>query len=453
MTWEPLHAGEPFFRADPEGITRYGAALSTTGERIGSLATLMRDLGQRDNWQMETAEAFKEKAEDLAELISKAEQRYVEAGAAMTRFGGQLDAHVTRAKTLVAEAQEAERTIASNPEATPDPNEDGTPGELTPGQEAQNRRRADAQAHLARLSRDFNAVVQLAQEDADAAEDAVNDAREHGADGFWEKHAGWIRIVAGAIAVIAAIALLVVTSPFWVGVAIFVGIAAGLLALIMSIGRYATGNGPWHDILFDAIGVVTFGAGGLIAKGLRATFPALRGAYASFMGGRASTNALNAFFGIPLRVYTRMANMRIPVFSLRVPVVTRLGEGWLRGLHHTAALAEDAARTAAMTAPSVSGMTRFMLGGRESATWYVHAREMARTIRHIDDVPVQLADEVARSVRQTGRGLTASAVGGVNAIGNVVMTGRDTVLDPSTEGALDTLNGISQLITDLVGRR
>jgi hypothetical protein len=121
VTWEPLHAGEPFFGADPQGISDYGAALSETGERIGSLTALMRRLGERDNWEMETADAFREKAEELADLISKAETRYVDAGAAMTRFGGELDAHVRRAKTLVAEAQEAERTIASNPEEHPRP--------------------------------------------------------------------------------------------------------------------------------------------------------------------------------------------------------------------------------------------------------------------------------------------------------------------------------------------
>jgi hypothetical protein len=435
MSWEPLHAGEPF-KGSVAGIRAYGSKVTETGELIGEQAGYLRQLANPECWQTDTAEAFREKANELADKISQAQGRYEGTGAALTTFADQLGEHRVKARALVVEAAPLE-SVANSEEAVPEPAPDGSPGELTPGQQQHNRARSAAQQRLAELQREFDRLVTAAENDAADAEAKINNVKDDDVkDDFWDKHAGWIRTVAGLIAAIAAIVLLTVATGglIWF-IALGVALVAGAIALAMSIGRLMYADGSWFDVVTDAVGLLTLGVGGtalgLLARGLSG----LRGAYSTFQGARATAASLGRLGGIPWRLSNWAARSRIPI-------VTSLGQRGRTAMLNTANAAGDAARAAAAALPSVNRVQRFVMGGTDNAQMVSYASNALRTLRSIDDVPAALLQQTTWMRRLGTTGVVALNVGAANEWADVLYSGM---------GA-DTPANVVEIAVDLIER-
>ena len=260
MSWEPLHAGDPF-PADPAAIETYAADVTATAQLIAEQVASLRRLADANNWTTDTADAFRERATDTANEIEKTHGRYAGVGTALTTLSGELQAHEASAKLKVQEAAQLVRTIQANPEVSPTPGEDGAPPELSPEGEAQNARRAAAQQRFAELQTEFHQIVQAAEADARTCESKINDAKDDSVkDNWWERNAGWLKglaTVLGAIAAVAGIILLTVATAgtIWLVVAVVAGIAA----LLINLGLAIKADGSWVDVAFDAIGLLTLG--------------------------------------------------------------------------------------------------------------------------------------------------------------------------------------------------
>ena len=87
MSWEPLHAGDPF-PADPAAIETYAAEVTATAQLIAEQVASPRRLADANNWTTDTADAFRERATDTANEIEKTHGRYAGVGTALTTLSG-----------------------------------------------------------------------------------------------------------------------------------------------------------------------------------------------------------------------------------------------------------------------------------------------------------------------------------------------------------------------------
>jgi hypothetical protein len=370
MSWEPLHAGDPF-PADPAAIETYAAEVTATAQLIAEQVASLRRLADANNWTTDTADAFRERATDTANEIEKTHGRYAGVGTALTTLSGELQAHEASAKLKVQEAAQLVRTIQANPEVSPTPGEDGAPPELSPEGEAQNARRAAAQQRFAELQTEFHQIVQAAEADARTCESKINDAKDDSVkDNWWERNAGWLKglaTVLGAIAAVAGIILLTVATAgtIWLVVAVVAGIAA----LLINLGLAIKADGSWVDVAFDAIGLLTLGAGSVIGRSIQAAWKGMSTAVAAARSTKAFDAAVDgAFF---YRFAGRIVDLHVKVFAWRVPVrlsfVTKMAEGYRAGVIDDALGAAQEAWHATTIAPPSSTVARIWWGGVDEA--------------------------------------------------------------------------------------
>jgi len=421
MSWEPLHSGDPF-PATRWRVRSYGNKVKRTGELIESQVTLLRKLANGDNWRTDTADAFRDKAKELADKIEDTKDRYVDVGGELVSFADKLDDFESDARTLVTEAREQAQTIQDNPTVTAQPEDDGSPGTLTPGQTAQNRRRSNAQTRLGELQSQFNGIVGSAEAAANASAGRIRGHIDDDVkDSWWDRNAGWLghlRTALGIIAAIAGIVLLTVATggTIWL-VALGVAIVAGVAALAISIGNLVTGNGGVMDVVIDLVSVLTLGTGGAALRLLGRGFPAVQGMMASVRGSAAFSATMNRFAGIPLKLYSVAASA--PRFRIFNPI-TNWGVRGIVGLSDDAMAAANAAHRATMQSPAVNLVQRLAYGGRESAQMVVQSRQFLDDLARMASPPAHVVDQVTSMVRLGNVATWSSNIGAGTAIADML---------------------------------
>lgn len=428
MTWEPLHGGDPF-PANRFQVRSYGDRVKRTGELIGEQVTLLRRLADGDSWRTDTADAFRDKGEELADLIEKTQDRYIDVGSELVAFADTLDGYEDEARALVREAQAELDTIRANPEVTASPEEDGSPGELTPSERAQNSRRASAELRLSELQRLFDGIVASAESAASTAAGRIRGYIDDDVkDSWWDRNAGWLgnlRTALGIIAAVAGIVLLTVATggTIWL-VALGAALVAGAGALAISIGNLVSGNGGWADVAIDTVGLLTLGAGGVALRLMSRGFPAVRTAMAALRGRQAFAATMGRFGGVPIAVYSRLASLRVNLFGVRGWAVGRIS-----AMADDALAAANAAYDATMAPPVVNLGQRLLYGGRETAGVVVQSRQFLDELARLGDAPVELVDDVAGMVR-LGRTLTLSSlVGSANDVVDIAREANEFARD------------------------
>ena len=188
------------------------------------------------------------------------------------------------------------------------------------------------------------------------ARSKINDAKDDSVkDNWWERNAGWLKglaTVLGAIAAVARIILLTVATAgtIWLVVAVVAGIAA---LLINRLGLAIKADGSWVDVAFDAIGLLTLGAGSVIGRSIQAAWKGMSTAVAAARSTKAFDAAVDgAFF---YRFAGRGVDLHVKVFAWRVPVrlpfVTKMAEGYRAGVIDDALGAAQEAWYATTIAP------------------------------------------------------------------------------------------------------
>ena len=116
-----------------------------------------------------------------------------------------------------------------------------------------------------------------------------------------------------------------------------VAVVAGIAALLINLGLAIKADGSWVDVAFDAIGLLTLGAGSVIGRSIQAAWKGMSRRWLLRDRRRHST--------LPLMVRSSTASpaassISMWVFAWRVPVrlpfVTKMAEGY-RGRHRRCA--------------------------------------------------------------------------------------------------------------------
>ena len=441
IAWDPFVTDGDPFPAEPDWVTSYGKSLQRTAELIEEQVTLLRKLAQEDSWSTDAADAFREKAEELADKITKVKGRYHDTGTHLVTFaetvGNKEEAAVAK-RNLARDQQEI---LDANPLVEPGaPGADGEPAELTPEQTTQNNKHTAAARALDGLQQDFNTLVgearNAASECAGNIKDSIDDDVK---DDWWDRNAGWIGTltnVLGWIVTIAAIVMLTVATggTIWL-IALGVGLAAGLISLGLNIGLAMKADGDWWDVAFDAVSVLTLGAGGLLTKIGSKAFPALRSGVASFRATRASTAAMNAF-GLRVPITRFFANRSFPFIS-------RMAMRSMVSMSDDAARAGNTAFDAVMATRAVTLPQRLLLGGKDGAQQFVVTRELLAGLRATPGAPANLV----QGLTSLNRINLAAAASSLTGLGNNIVKAHHVASDPN-----DLSNTIIDIGIDVLPR-
>ncbi|HEU0102133.1 MAG TPA: hypothetical protein VFR07_07395 [Mycobacteriales bacterium] len=444
--YTPLSDGDPF-PADPYEIKAYGTGLVKTAELIAESVRLLRRCADENNWETEAADAFREKTEDLAKDIDTSRERYERVGSTIVTVSDTLDVAQTHGAWHCFMARQ-ELAAAGRDAATPGTDPTGASVPLTPEQVGANAQRQAALDEIARLAGLFDDEVTKAREAADAAARTIRGALDDGVkDGWWDRNAGWLKVVTKVLAVIiliAGIVLLTVATGGMIWIAVAVSVGAGLLSLAINTGLAATGNGSWWDVAYDAVGVATFGAGALVTKALAKSMPVLKAGMANLKGAQAFDEA---FGGMRLAWANFVSRLPILGSHFGAPLVARLADDAFDAM--------NAARTAATTAPAVSRAAAVLQGGKAAATDFAHARRILGDLRGLHNLPARLApdavklEDLARYARNVAAGgVLATTLGTVNGLGQAYRNLSDGV---DIDDAWD-LGSYGQVVTDLLSK-
>ena len=434
-SFEPLDSrnGVP---GDVGELTALARRYAGTAAEIEAQANNLRRLTSqaRGGWKGEAGENFATIAGELAERIGRAQGRYDAAARAVTEFANRLDDVQTAAYGAVRRAQDAEdaqRALRASAPTPPGPA--ATPEQLTVAREEQRlheRAETAATSELAAARRDYErAVADYHQAAGDAARTLRAGRSDDGlADSWWDRNAGWISDVldvVGAIVLVLAIVVLVIGVVATGGLllaAMPVLIALSAISFAGHLALWITDNGSGADVLWDLAGLLTFGLGAGVARGVRG----LVGVASRAGGGAAATTAGRQAFT------TAGRSTLLYDVSRRVPFAREI-LSLSPGLRATVSTADEQAALARAEVLALAGapstpLSRSLMLGDTSA-----AQAMTATSRIRQAVPDGLAVEAVT-------GLARSLIVGENVVDTVldvqavIDTYGDFVLEPAEEG-------------------
>ena len=407
------------FPADPEAIGDYAGELAATGALILDQVAALKALARGDCWVADTADAFREQAQELAKRIEKASDRYVTVGKRLTTLADDLAEDEERAGARADEAAELRSMVAANPVVLPEPPPDGGMSVMPPGGEAQNNRRRQAEQRIDELQAQFDSLVRQSQVAAAAAALDIRGAIEDSVkDNWWERNAfdigrardalGWAAAIVG---VGLAIALAVVTAPGWLVVGLIaLGVILAGAALYLSWNLMTQADGSKADVVWDVIGLLSFGVGGTAARFASKVFPAVQSAVAAVRSSRAGAAVFQAVPADLLDELGRLAAVTVDTTGDALAARQLLDELATRGL-----AAADAARAGTLAPFPVTLAQGIVDGGRGSSQIVRQGREMLLDLRTMPGRAVDpaLIQRVQRLVVTSTTAVVAANVGAV----------------------------------------
>jgi uncharacterized protein YukE len=433
VDWAPLRSSDPT-PGDPEGIGALARRYQDTAQSIADQAARLRRLssGTSGQWTGKAAEVFRSHAGDLADRITKAQGRYEAAGNALARWSTDITGPQDRADAALRQAQEAQRALASTQPGPPPPA--GAP-DPTPDQVAAERSRQQAHQQAADDLSAAHRQVEDAQSDYEHAAgrvaDAIHDAVQHDGvhDSWWDRNFHWVKDVVKWINVavtVLAIAALVI-GLFIPGLDVLIGayllyaIAAGtVLMLAGDSALAATGKGSWTSAALDAVGLLTLGIGGSVAR----------------LGGRAADIAGSVAAGRAGRAVMSARGMPGMLYSLASRSSTV--SGLVRVFPKVATALDDAGAAAGVARSGVTALRaetslvgRALVGGN---------RELAETsalVSRLDRVvPGVLRLQALNGLVKAGGYTAGAGTYGVLGYGADVVA-KDLVIEPAADAATE----------------
>jgi hypothetical protein len=305
VDWTPLADSDPV-PGDPAEISRLARRYADTAEEVTRQAANLRRLATAEGWDSDAGRVFAGEAGELAEDLEKTRHRYAEVAGALRDWGPHLDDVQARADRALADAKAAQAEMDANRAvpADPPPPPDAPPP--TPEEIAAEKRRSDAydgaSGRLEAARRALAEAVGDRDEWEKSAASRIRDAIDDDGlkDSWWDKVKGWVSDNAGWIKAVTDILSWVAT-----GLAILALFIPGLnliaiLAIAVTVATLAghtllaaTGNGSWGDVIIDAIGLATLGAGKIAMRGVKGAQQAVRVA-GSRAAGRAAASSARA---------------------------------------------------------------------------------------------------------------------------------------------------------------
>ncbi|TYP83651.1 WXG100 family type VII secretion target [Blastococcus xanthinilyticus] len=282
--WSPLRTDDPV-GGNPDAVARLAQRYSDTAEAITTAVTALRAIHDSATvWNSEAGRAFRERTSEVAGTIEQAHARYAATADALATYAGALADVQADAEAVLARARHAQSDrIAADTgrtrnaeQAEPDP---VTDSRLADDSAAATARIRAADEELAGIEARWDAVGSTA---AAAIEDINSgDPLEDSAwDDFLDlvstvtEWAGKLSAVLGVIAAyLGAIPGLQAFAAAFAGAALI----AGVVSLAGNSLLAVNGRATLSAVLWDVVGVLTFGAGRAFALAGRSVLTGTRG--------------------------------------------------------------------------------------------------------------------------------------------------------------------------------
>ncbi|WP_194410063.1 hypothetical protein [Microbacterium cremeum] len=253
------------FAGEPDVIATTAADYKSLGAAMATTADTLRDIG--DSQISLGTDRLKKDAEELEGDLRKAAVRYEQTGKALAPYATALEearsAYNAHAPAIRA-AMTTYRTALDDAMAPLVPVEDEQDG---PSAAEVLDSAEDA---LREAWQPFDTAFGAWEEAFEKAADGVAEAMDAAGndDGKWDWISDALKYIGYAIIVLAVVALFVVASP-WSTILLAATIALSAVHLAGTIYLYANGKASLSDVLWSTFGLVTAGAGGLLAKGIK----------------------------------------------------------------------------------------------------------------------------------------------------------------------------------------
>lgn len=313
--WHLLGHGSDPVVADVDAVRRLGAGYEGTAEEVATLAARLRRLSDLSSWSGEAAEKFAASAQDTAEELAQAEERYRGVARAVKDWAVPLEqarSESGHALDDAEQAQDALRRTGSTGPLAPD-----APPEAVQREQDRQREHEAAAGRLDAARRRLDDALDALDQAASRASSAIREAAESFSDGFWDNVKGTVRDVAGAlhlkavvdalgyvalaIAVVALVAALVLTSPAWLPALLIAGVAVGVTMLVIhsALVLSESGDATWADVAWDVVGLVPVARAGQLLGRVGRVLPAVREGMADAAEATARAAAEAAETGLP----------------------------------------------------------------------------------------------------------------------------------------------------------
>ena len=292
LSWYPLAAADPV-PGDPITVVSTGHRYLAVAESIQAAADRLSEVADLGEMRSDAVDAIRDRAIEVAAKVRSARGRYVEVGSALTDYGQALDVAQRDSLEALVAAQSAQESVdqaAGTVARALSALHDDAPldaEDLASQQVALSRarvRRDDADVAVSRARLVLEVAVAGRDQAAERAIGRIDTATDDGLDdGWWENWgatvAHTLSSVAGIIASVVGILALVLCWVPVLGQALaVVATLATAVKLVADVALAAHGEGTWGDVAFDAFGLVTFGAGRVLATAVRTAARGAQGA-------------------------------------------------------------------------------------------------------------------------------------------------------------------------------
>jgi hypothetical protein len=267
---------------NPGDIDARGRDLVTLGQQMASTAQALKDIADSSVHKSRGTEKLAEAASETHSDLDSAGTRYEMTGAVLVTYAEVLDTAQSwihpRIETIAAAEESYQSALDAKSEAQGAVDDldrtwiwedDPTPADRDNAAESLGDAAtalSTAQSERDTLWSEFETTFTAWSDGYDEAVGGLENAMETAAnnDGFWENLNDFLTVLGAVIMVLAIIALFV-SGPFGL---LLMGLIA-VLSVIHFVGTLAsamTGHTTWDNVVWSAIGLVTFGAGGALAK-------------------------------------------------------------------------------------------------------------------------------------------------------------------------------------------
>lgn len=311
-----------------DDIVTRGQELTTLAATMHATSTRLTRIGDSSVHKSKGTDKLAEMASETATDLADAAKRYDGTGTVLVTYGGALDvaqSWLTSNMTSVESAEQAYQNakdaqfeaaaVAQTLSWRAEDDDDESQRALTNAQSAADTASADLASAETRRNEAWTAFDDVFETWSDAYEDAV-DGIENAIDsagnndGFWEFVDDLLNVIAIVLIVLTVIAL-VIGAPL-TGLLATVILVLAVASFALTALKFAYGRASLSDLAWSAVGLLPFGVGRLLSRGV----PTLAGV---MQGGRtAVTAAIRA--NLPRLSLLRPTSWATPARSLFAPV-------------------------------------------------------------------------------------------------------------------------------------
>ncbi|MBD7920128.1 hypothetical protein H9657_17790 [Cellulomonas sp. Sa3CUA2] len=286
-SWYPLAATDPV-PGDPAVLTQQAAAHREVAAQIRLAADSLVELTSDPRMRSLAVDTLRERAAGVAGTIRKARARYLAVADALSTYAVALRQAQEAADDLLARARTTQQSLDEAVQQRlraavllrdleDDPAAAATDVRATTNRlETARTAVDDAELRLTTLRDELEIVERERDAAARRAIDTIDEARASDGldDGWWEdwglEVATQVSAIAGKVATIAGTAALVLCWVPILGPALaLTATIAGAASLVANVMLAAKGEKGWADAGIDALGMLSFGWGKVVGKGLQ----------------------------------------------------------------------------------------------------------------------------------------------------------------------------------------